>query len=156
MKQETIELVAKQLIESGLAQARDIKGCSDDEIAQIEAVYQVRLPSTYKAFLAGFGKGAGHFLEGSDFLFPAVLNLRSEAERLLITSHGPFRLTRNHFVFVMHQGYEFLFLDTEFDNDPAVFLFTDGDEQPQQVYQRFSEWLMACVADEISAYRDLN
>jgi hypothetical protein len=55
----------------------------------------------------------------------------------------------------MHQGYEFLFFDTEFANDPAVFLFTDGDERPQQVYQHFSDWLMASVADEISAYQDL-
>jgi len=154
MYKESIEQAAKRLIDSGLASPRDMKGCTAGEIEQIESAYRIHLPAAYVAFMTRMGKGAGRFLEGSDFFFPAPLNLRADAERLLEECNAKFSFKKTDFVFGGHQGYQFLFLSTEVSDDPPVFIYVE-EEDPRQVYDRFSEWLLGCVADDIAAVRDL-
>jgi SMI1/KNR4 family protein SUKH-1 len=154
MEQSAVEKAILQLSESGLVNLRDLKGCTAEEIAQIENAFQLRLPDVYKELLARMGKAAGQFMIGSDYLFPAPLRLRKEAEALVQQSGARSRLDPDHFVFLGHQGYEFLFFDARDTPDPAVFLLMEGEE-PKKVFSHFSEWLLSSVADEIEAFRAL-
>lgn len=151
---QSIEKAIMQLTEAGLVNPSEIKGCSAAEIAQIENTFHVQLPAIYKDFMARMGKAAGRFLEGSDHLFPAPLRLRKDAELLLKQSGASFKLDPSHFVFLGHQGYEFLFFDVRDPVDPAVFLLMEGEE-PRKVFAHFSDWLLSAVADEIEAFRAL-
>jgi hypothetical protein len=54
-----------------------------------------------------------------------------------------------HFVFLSHQGHEFLFFDCDGTEDPAVWSYREGDADPQPVARRFSMWLTACIVDEV-------
>src|SRR5262249_42127606 len=131
-----------------------LKGCTPEEIAQIKTRFCLQLPSIYEEFLTRIGKGAGRFLDGSDYLFPALLRLREEAESILDESETQFKLDAKDFVFVGHQGYEFLYFNSSQAPDPPVFLLTEGGE-PRRVFARFSEWLLSCVSDEIEAFKSV-
>jgi hypothetical protein len=100
------------------------------------------------------GKAAGRFLIGSDYLFPAPLRLHDDAATLLEQAGSGFKLDENDFVFMWHQGYEFLFFKVTDSPDPPVFLLMEGEE-PKSVFLHFSEWLLSCVADEIEAFKSL-
>jgi hypothetical protein len=154
MSPSAVEKAIAELIEAGLVNPTALKGCTPQEIARIEARFDLQLPPVYKEFLARMGKAAGQFLRGSDFLYPAPLRLRGDAEAILEESPSPFRLDRGDFVFVGHQGYEFLFLKVADSPDPPVFLLVE-DGEPNQVFSHFSEWLVSCVADEIEAFKSL-
>jgi hypothetical protein len=153
MTNESIGRAVKRLLDSGLVSESDLAGCSAEDIVKIEASAGVRLPDPYRQFLARMGRSAGAFLEGSDFTYPALMTLRRDAERLLVDSRAGWKLVATDFVFLGHQGYEFLFLDCARGDDPPVRLITEGEEA-REVFPRFSAWLAACVEDEIAASRD--
>jgi hypothetical protein len=154
MSQNAIEQSVARLTEAGLVKPGALKGCTAEEIRQIEAKFQLQLPGIYQEFLARMGKAAGHFLVGSDFLFPTPLSLRAEAEALLEQSGLEFELEHGDFVFVGHQGYEFLFFRVGDSPDLPVFLLTE-DEEPKKVFSQFSDWLLSCVGDEIEAFKSV-
>jgi hypothetical protein len=156
MDRDSTDQAIRLLVESGVASPRDFRGCTAQEIEQIEAAYQIHLPAVYVSLMTRMGRGAGQFMEGSDFLFPAPLTLRTEAERLLTESNAKFRLKNTDFVFIAHQGYQFLFFGTGASDDPPVFLYVEGDDQPNQVNGNFSGWLLAAVTDEIAAFKALH
>ena len=58
-----------------------------------------------------------------------------------------FRLERGDFVFLGHQGYEFLFFNVADSSDPPVFLLVE-DAEPIRVSSHFSEWLLSCIGDQ--------
>jgi SMI1-KNR4 cell-wall len=154
MSQSAVEKAIAALTEAGMASPGALKGCTPEEIGQIEARFHLQLPPIYKEFLARMGKAGGQFLVGSDYLFPALLHLREDAEVFLEESGVAFRLDPSDFVFVGHQGYEFLFFNVAVSSDPPVSLLVE-DEQPKIVFAHFSEWLVSCVADEIEAFKAL-
>jgi hypothetical protein len=71
---------------------------------------------------------------------------------LLRQSKAKVALDESDFVFAVHQGYQFLFFKSGMQ-DPAVFLFLEGEENFEKVAQRFSDWLIGCVSDEIARER---
>jgi SMI1 / KNR4 family (SUKH-1) len=154
MSQSAVEKAIAGLTEAGLVNPGALKGCASEEIGKIEAEFCLQLPAPYKEFLARMGKAAGQFLVGSDWLFPAMLRLRDDAEALLEESEVAFRLDRSDFVFAGHQGYEFLFFSAADKPDPPVFLLAE-DREPYQAFLRFSEWLLSAVSGEIEAFQSL-
>jgi hypothetical protein len=152
--EDVIDRAAVRLIDAGLADEAALQGCRADGLAQLERSLGVTLPSIYRQFLARMGRSAGAFLTGTDFLFARLADLRGDAERLLEEVNSPFRLTKADVVFAMHQGYQFLYFTTGEAADPPVFLFTDDSAEPRRVYAHFSEWLSACITDEIAAWQE--
>ena len=140
------------LVSSGLVAQSDLVGCSEAEIGAIEDAFSIRLPAAYRQFLARLGKCAGNFLQGTDFRYADhvdIFSQRKRAEALLIASGSSFHLMPTHFVFMSHHGHQFLFLDCDGTDDPAVWSYREGDADPQPVARRFSIWLKACVVDEV-------
>ena len=146
-----VESAVTRLIEAGLAEPATIRGCREEEIGRLEQDLCVALPAFYRLFLTRMGRSCGAFLTGTDFLFPDLGSLRLQAEQLLLETNVGFRLKDADFVFAVHQGYQFLVFDTKESDDPAVWLYEEGDVASRKVFNHFSEWLEACVSDEIDA-----
>jgi hypothetical protein len=143
--------LAVRLMFSGLAISSQIKGCSRSEIKEIRELSVYPLPKAYIAFLSVMGWGAGHFLTGIDVFYPQVLRIREGAEALLDEDGSPFNLSPNHFVFSMHQGYQFNYFDAGAgEDDPAVYDYIEGEMEgklPVKIADRFSEYLLLRVKD---------
>jgi SMI1 / KNR4 family (SUKH-1) len=150
-----VEHALTRLIEAGLAEPAKIRGCREEEIGRLEKELGVVLPAFYRLFLTRMGRSAGAFLSGTDFLFADLGGLRLQAEQLLHESKAGFRLSDTDFVFAVHQGYQFLFFDTKESDDPAVWRYQEGDAASQKAFSHFSQWLDACVSDEIEAHSNL-
>ena len=152
----TIQGSIEKLVSAGLASPGQMAGCSEVDIRQLESLAGAKLPKAYEKFLKAMGRGAGDFLAGTDLFMPKLPNLRTWAETLLQRTNSPFQLPPGIFVFLVHQGYQFMFFYLNQGDDPEVFHFEEGDEQPHMVFGRFTEWLAASVDDEIAAYRDVH
>jgi len=152
----TIRDSVEKLVSAGLASRGQITGCSDTEIQQLESSGGAELPKAYKEFLKTMGQGAGDFLVGTDLFLPKLPKLRSWAEALLQRTNSPYRLSPDIFVFLVHQGYQFLFFHLNQGEDPEVFHFEEGEEQPRMVFRHFTVWLAASVDDEIAAYHEVH
>jgi hypothetical protein len=70
------ELV-RRLITCGIRPS-DIEGCSDADLANLQAKAGVPLPESYVAFLRLVGRGAGEFMSDLTAFYPAVLNLTAK------------------------------------------------------------------------------
>jgi hypothetical protein len=156
MNQDTVESAVMQLIAEGVASQDSVKGCNEAEIAEIEKMYGLKLPTIYRQFLKRMGKEAGSFLDGTNYLCSTLSSLRRQAETLLKECNAQLSLDKNDFIFAVHQGYQFLFFNAQTSADPAVFLYLEYENSFKQVYSHFSEWLFACVSDEIAAFKELN
>ena len=145
---ELLELI-EEMVKSELASPDEIIGCSDAEVQGIESTFELKLPSRYTQFLKKMGKCAGWLLEGSDAFYPEILTCRDTAEQLLAEEKSTFLLSKSRFVFLQHQGYQFLFFDTTCGEDPPVFRYLEGDKIPTKVADSFSEWLRSTIIAEI-------
>ena len=155
MNQYTVEQATSKLINEGIASLDVVIGCSEGEIKEIERKYEIKLPLIYRQFLGSMGKVAGDFLAGTDYQFPVLLELREQAISLLDESNANLSLDKNDFVFLVHQGYQFMFFKTRSSKDPAVFLYEENKQEFKKVYNHFSEWLLASVKDEIALFKEL-
>jgi SMI1/KNR4 family protein SUKH-1 len=145
---EVIERAARDIVAAGLSTADALVGCTALEVQDVEIRVGGPLPAIYRAFLERMGRSVGDFMRGSDFLYPTLLTLRDQAEALL-RGDSKWRLHETAFVFMSHQGYQFLFFDRLAGDDPPVQYYLDGDAGPREVFSSFSKWLTQCVADEV-------
>lgn len=145
-----IEDLVQQLKDAGLVNTNNypMRGCSAEQIQEIETKFQVTLPPIYKNYLAVMGQKSGDFLRGSDFWYPELLTLKEAAETLLREDHSSLKLPSTTFIFGMHQGYQFFYFDTVVGDDPPVFHYMEGEGATQQ-FESFSQFLLAMLSDEI-------
>ena len=150
---DLITAAIARLTDAGLVQADQLKGCAQADIETIQAKYDLKLPATYRDFLTFMGRSAGKFLMGTDYLFPDVLTLREQADRLLRECEVKATLGKEDFVFAAHQGYQFLFFNSRSSPDPEIFLYEEGEADFRSVADSFSKWFADCVQDEIEAFK---
>ena len=148
MSSNPIAVVISTLISSRLAATEEIRGCSPEEIREVETVCGVQLPRIYRDFLMMAGKGAGAFLAGSDAFYPDLLHIRRYAEQLLREDSSSFHLSEDAFVYLMHQGYQFMFFHTsDSEVDPPIFHYIEGSMSPSLHSPSFSEFLFGALRD---------
>lgn len=116
--------------------------CADKDIAILEDIQGLKLPVSYKQFLAVAGRGADRYMTGSDWEYERLDVINKEAVPLL-AFHGFKALPDNAFVFWMHQGYQFAFFVCNENDDPTVFYYneTAGQTDFVQTYDRLSHYL---------------
>jgi len=136
----------RQLRAAGLVESGTASGCTSAEIARIETSLELRLPAAYREFLAHLGKSAGAFLQGSDFACSQLVRVNHEARDLLRESGHS--LPRTCLVFLMHQGYQFLYFHSGESDDPDVHRFEEGGS-PQPLRMSFTSWFLRAAEDEI-------
>src|SRR5215472_15285228 len=144
-----IEQLARDIVVAKLASADELKGCTTEEIDELQRKFLVTLPETYVEWLKAMGRGAGKFLEGSDAFFPTLLELREGAEELLAENKSELVLPQDAFVFLMHQGYQFLYFRTaQPDPDPQVSHYLEG-KGLSQPWNHLSDYFQQVLADHI-------
>jgi hypothetical protein len=155
MAHDFLDAALARLAAAGLFPGGQPSGCTPEERAEIEARCGMALPVSYRRFLSAMGRSAGDFLAGTDFTYPLVLDLRRQADRLLVEGSARIALNPADFVFALHQGYQFLFFRCGLSDDPPVFYYEEGAPGFVQVAGSFSAWLTGCVDDEVAAAEDL-
>lgn len=144
---EEIETILSPLVERGIVAWDDFVGCDDDEIEEISNPLPMPLPAAYLAALHCFGKGASFLWRGTDFHYPELLGNRESAEELLDWIDAGFRLKETDFVFLDHQGYQFLYFQLGAGDDPEVSYYIETEKEPRKVYDSFTAWLRAYLKE---------
>src|SRR5215472_16251878 len=104
-----------------------------EEIAALERQFGVVFPAAYKAFLLILGRDGGADFIGSDCTIRSVPTLREGAEKLLRSRGCRFGLPEKAVVFLMHQGYFFIYFVADGTaEDPPIYAYREGDEVPSQ------------------------
>ncbi len=150
----SINTSIKKLAEAGIVEQSTIIGCTSEEIINLEKFFKVKLPSTYVEFLHKLGKNAGSFLVGSDFLYDKLYKLTEYANNLLIENKSSLKLPEAAFVFISHQGYQFMFFNCN-EASNAIYYYLEGEQAFEKVYNSFDDWLAETVQDEIDAVKSL-
>lgn len=127
----------KHLISNKIAKKKQIQGCTDLEILELEKATGVSFPGYYRQFLKEVGKKAGSFLVGSDFFYNDLFNLKEAAIELLVESGFKIKLPEDAFVFWFHQGYQFYFFHTDSGGDASVYYYCEGDIEFTKQWENF-------------------
>jgi len=138
--------LVESLIAVGRVSANQVVGCSEQEIANIEARFGYNLPGAYKDFLRTLGKGAGKFQNDCMWKYPELLEDVPEATRgVLDNCNGTYKhtieLPKTAFVFLESGGSQIMFFDTADGDDPPVFLYEQGNQQATKWADSFSSWV---------------
>lgn len=146
-----IDSIVKTLFDTGLAKPGGVVGCTPDEIHRLEQKFGVTLPAVYREFLEKMGKNAGMLFRGTNVFYNRLFELRTDSEELLAENQESFHLSEDAFVFLMHQGYEFMYFSTNAGDDPPVFQYVEGMGPPSEVCSSFSAFLVDSVQKHVSA-----
>ena len=149
--QNTIIASVTKLVNSGMVKKENLQGCTISDISELEKKFDVKLPNNYIEFLKILGKRSDGFLQGTDFLYDKLFKLKQYAIDLLKENKANYVLGKDDFVFMSHQGYQFLFFKC--NDDKAIYCYEDGDSNIQKVYDNFEEWFSDTCNDEIETYK---
>jgi hypothetical protein len=120
--------------------------CSAFEVEELERNAGLPLPAAYRAYLLIAGRQPPSAWVGTDCTVSHLPELRGWAEDLLREGGQP-SLPPDAFVFLMHQGYQFMyFLADGCSDDPPVFYYLEGEPQVVRKFERFSDLVAACTA----------
>src|SRR5215475_12521984 len=122
MADDRVRALVATIADGVTATAEQVQGLTRSEIDEVERDQPAPLAQAYRQFLELAGRGAGHFLQGSDVFYPDVVGLGQAARELLEENKVPFTLTGEDRVILMHQGYQFYFLRGA-GPDPEVWYY---------------------------------
>lgn len=125
------------------------QGCSDKQVVHLEQTLEINLPSDYVDYLMLVGLGAGSFLNGTSAFYNDLFELKKYAIELLEENNITNFLKQSDFVFSMHQGYEFIYLDTLKGNLSPIFQFVEGNNDAILFWPSFEEYLQDVVSQHI-------
>jgi len=147
--QTKFEEIQQRLIELSPENADCFRGATDTAIAELEHYAGGPLPLAYRIFLERMGESAGGLFRGSHALLSQKWSLkyRTFAERMLEKNKAEFAIPGNAFVFLMHQGYQFLYICLDEGEDPPVYAITDVERKPEQISNHFTSFVENFVSD---------
>jgi hypothetical protein len=120
-----------------------VQGLTDDEIQEIQADQGLAaLPACYREFLRRMGRCAGQFLIGTDAFYPALLGIKADVLELLRENAVSHLIGDDAVVIGMHQGYQAYWLETASEDDPAVYLYQEGETGISKKWASFSAFLL--------------
>jgi hypothetical protein len=151
-----VQALVAMIADGATATAEQLHGLTPSEIDEVEHDQPGPLAAAYRQFLQSAGRGAGHFLQGSDVFYHSILGLGRDARELLADNKVPFTLAHDDRVILMHQGYQFDFLRGT-GPDPEVWSYCEGTAagKPTLAYSHFTEWLAAAVRQQTNAWARL-
>lgn len=157
MEQAVINEVINKLIDSGIAKPAEIRGCSEEEIDNLERQMAIKLPKVYREFLLRIGRQAGSFFEGTHLLLGQGLTGFKELLRKLLAENGNhMTLPTAAFVFLSHQDYQFnYFLLTDGDDPPVYFYVGAPEEYLEKKWNSFSEFLLDSAESQIRSEAEI-
>jgi SMI1/KNR4 family protein SUKH-1 len=121
--------------------------CTETQVAELQKEFNLQLPAAYIAYLLIAGRQPPPNFVGSDCTIGYLSHLRAGANELLADEGQP-PLPDQAFVFLMHQGYTFLYFIADGNsNDPPIFYYFEGEPGPYQKYSSFSDFLLSKPCD---------
>lgn len=143
-------LFVERLIRAKLASPETLEGCSEKELVEIERKLGLKLPESYRCYMASLGKESGDFLSECGMFYPDVL-LNKERAQTLLENNTDFRLKDSDFVFVERYGYQFFYFETSDGNaNPPVFRYSERSESPILLAKSFTEAMELALADHLA------
>ncbi len=153
-----LDKVKSRTLELGRVARGGFVPCTENEIESLEKKLGYSLPLAYKEFLLWGGKKAGRIFFGQNYSFRDILDNQECAIEQLETFHFTVTevLPEDSFVFLVHQGYIFLFFRISEGDDPPVYEFKingdklrDGDEALYfyTCNESFSEFLLNFIEE---------
>lgn len=117
--------------------------CTENEISEIENLSGKRLPQVYLDFMRKAGAEFSVFA-GSSYTLEELPLLKKAANELLGENNVSEKITDNMFVFLMHQGYQFVYFNLEENENPPVYYYGEGEglETPIKVSESFIGFLI--------------
>lgn len=112
-----------------------------EEIDFLEQSLGVQLPVAYRAYLRVCGTHPPKSLVGSDCVIGHVQDNHEAALEILSEDDAASTVPDNFVVFLMHQGYTFLYFPLDGSDAPAVFSYLEGDGKPKQVADHLTHWV---------------
>ncbi len=154
-----LEKVINQAEENGwdetlsFSHPNQIKGCTPQEIAELEQQLKLELPLAYKEFLLYAGKGLGSFENGSRIFYDddvGLIELQQIAREFLAEDDFPQKLPDDAYVFWMHQGYMFCFFRTSEGDNPPVHFHQESfkDDFAWNHQKHFTDFLIVEMRDQ--------
>jgi hypothetical protein len=146
----------QRVLAAGLAKPGTHVGCTEQEITEIESVFQLTLPETYKDYLRQMGRDSGDFLFECLLTYPELVEyVRKKADTLLEASTS-YQLPKSAFVFIECYGSQFFFFDTADRNDnPPVFRYYEGDQTPVKIAETFTQAMDLALSEQIDDRSDM-
>lgn len=136
------------LLRRGTATEDTIKGCSADEIEEIESDVGQPLPVAYREFLSKMGREAGAFYVGTDMFYPNLLGITEAARDLVREERSDIVLPDDAVVFSMHQGYQFLFVRSGDGDDPPVYYYMEQSGAFVKKAEELTKFLLDVAQDD--------
>ena len=118
-----------RLEELNILEHDEVSPCTEEEVAALEKQMSVCLPGAYREFLLWMGKDAGRLFRGTDCLYEILPKLKAWAIELLAENGLSDLLPDDAFVFLMHQGYQFMFFRFSEGEDPPVYYYDQPSHQ---------------------------
>ena len=100
--------------------------CTEEEVRLLENNLKCRFPEAYREFLLWMGHGAGTFLQGTDIFYEHVQRIQKWAKELLSENSFPKSLPDDAIVFMMHQGYQFMFFRISEGDNPPIYYYHEA------------------------------
>ena len=103
-----------------------------NDLIEIEKTHGLKFPNLYKDFYQQCEKSIPYGMTGSD-LFNKYKELNDWAEELLKEDNAENFLSKNDFVFMMHQGYMFWYFKADGNENPDVYFYYEMALYPKKI-----------------------
>jgi len=144
----TPDSMRSRLIKAGVCSAQEIKGCSAEELKQIEQAFGGRIPKAYINVMRVIGKGAGEFASDVQMFFPEVLSLTKDTRNRL--AEEGIELPADACVFANRYGEQILFFRLQnSEEDPPVYKW--HDEEPEK-FEIVLPSIWSFIEEELSVF----
>ncbi|HZF11591.1 MAG TPA: SMI1/KNR4 family protein [Thermoanaerobaculia bacterium] len=132
------------LIEQHDRRLTTFAGYTETEVAAAEARLDVRFPGVFREYLREMAKSPGDLFRGSDLAGVHELEqFRAEALELLAETDPALTLPPRAVVFLLHQGYTFVYLLAAGGFDGPLMQWTETEREPRQVAAGFADMVDA-------------
>ena len=127
----------------------EVSPCTEEEVAALEKQLNIHLPGAYREFLLWMGRDGGNLLVGTDYSYEILPKLKSWAMELLSEKNLSHLLPDDAFVFLMHQGYQFMFFRLSEGEDPPIYYYNQPAQQQSFVVSdpSFSAFMLGLIED---------
>lgn len=131
---------------------KNVKPCTIDEVYALEQILNCKIPESYREFLLWMGHSGGGFLQGTDIFYKDILNLQVWARELLVENNFPQELPSGSLVFMMHQGYQFMFFQDSDKLDPPVYFYHEAFHVNcfELRHSNLNEFLVSTMENEVA------
>jgi hypothetical protein len=129
----------QHLIEQHYHRLTTFLGYPEPAVAETEARLRVRFPTLFRQFLLEMAKSPGDLFRGSDLAAIGDFEkFRANALELLAQTDPALILPHEAVVFLLHQGYTFVYLLGSGGFDAPTMQWTETERQPRQVAATFA------------------